>query len=136
MSARAQLPRVDAEDRRQGGGYPHSEGLSMASSLGRWRSRHLLLAWVAYWLVLLAAVARSPLIAVLRALSAPQGHGTMSLSMANAVLTLNVKTDGLSYTGSSSLTSIALWIAGPPLVLWVLWLVTRPSPIAARERTL
>jgi hypothetical protein len=107
----------------------------MALSLRRWRPRHLLLAWVAYWLVLIATVARPPLVAALAALSAPEGHGSMSAGMANAVLTFSVKTDALAWTGSASLTSIAFWVAAPPLLLWALWMATRMRPVAARERT-
>jgi len=107
----------------------------MALSLSGWRPRHLMLAWAAYWLVLLATVARPPLVAALSALSAPEGHGTMNASMANSVLTFSVKTDVLSWTGSASLTSIAFWIAVPPLLLWALWMATRTRPVAARERT-
>jgi hypothetical protein len=107
----------------------------MGFSLSRWRPRHLLLAWVAYWLVLLASVARPPLVAALRALSAPQGHGTMNASVANSILTFSVKTDTLAWTGSASLTSIALWIAVPPLAIWALWMATRTRPVAAHERT-
>ena len=108
----------------------------MALSLSRWQPRHLLLAWAAYWLVLVASVARPALWAAIRALSAPDGHGTMSASMDSGMLTFKVSTDALVYTGSASLTSIALWIAGPPLVLWMLWLATRTRPMAARERML
>ncbi|MDB4883855.1 MAG: hypothetical protein JWL95_2621 [Gemmatimonadetes bacterium] len=107
----------------------------MVRALGRWRTRHLLVAWVAYWIVLLTVVVRPALLTALKALSAPDGHGSMSANVANSVLSFTVKTDALSYTGSASLTSIALWIAGPPLALWMLWLATRPRPVAARERT-
>lgn len=107
----------------------------MALSLSRWRPRHLLLAWLAYWLLLIVTLARAPLVAALTALRAPEGHGTMSAAMANSVLTFSVKTDALAWSGSASLTSIALWIAVPPLVLWALWMATRTRHIAAQERT-
>jgi hypothetical protein len=106
----------------------------MAFSLSRWRPRHLLLAWVAYWLLLLATVVRPALQHALTAIAAPEGHGTISASMANGVLSLIVKSDGASWTGAASLSSIALWIAGPPLILWALWAATRSHPAAARER--
>ena len=109
----------------------------MALSLNRWRPRHLLLAWIAYWIVLVATVARPGLFAALRALSAPAGHGTMSASMDNLLFSLTVKSDAAVWSGSASLLSIALWVAGPPLLLWLLWLVTRTSPVAApRERSI
>jgi hypothetical protein len=56
--------------------------------------------------------------------------------MDNAILRLTVTTDGISWIGSASITSIALWIAGPPLVLWVLWMATRTRSVPARERVL
>jgi hypothetical protein len=94
------------------------------------------MAWAAYWVLLVVSVARPALVAAIRALSAPQGHGTMGASVDNGILTFTVKTDALAWSGSSSLTAIALWIAGPPLLLWMLWLATRTRPMAARERTL
>jgi hypothetical protein len=108
----------------------------MALSLSRWRPRHLLLAWVAYWLVLIGAVLRPGLGAALKAVSAPQGHGSIGVGMDNAILRLTVTSDGISWIGSASITSIALWIAGPPLVLWVLWMATRTRSVPARERVL
>jgi hypothetical protein len=32
----------------------------------------------------------------------------------------------VSLSFSGSLTTAALWIAGPPLLLWLAWLVSRP----------
>jgi hypothetical protein len=106
----------------------------MAFSLARWRPRHLLLAWAAYWLVLLAVVTRPVLGLALAALTGPQGHGSIGVSMDNTVLKLSVKSDALAYTGSASMLSIALWIAGPPLLLWVIWMATRTRPQPAHER--
>src|SRR4051812_30535065 len=102
----------------------------MIFSLNRWRPRHLVLAWGVYWLVLLAITSATALRAALTAVSAPDGHGTISVNMANGVLTLLAKSDTSIYTGSASLLSIALWVAGPPLVLFALWAATRSSPIA------
>ena len=106
----------------------------MPFSLSRWRPRHLLLAWGAYWIALLAISSASALRAALAATSAPDGHGSISVNMANGVLTLLAKSDTSTYTGSASLLSIALWVAGPPLLLFVLWAATRSSPAAAHER--
>jgi hypothetical protein len=106
----------------------------MAFTLSGWRPRHLLLAWGAYWLVLLATVVRPALRHALAAVSAPDGHGSISANMANGVLNLVVKSNDVSWTGSASLLSIALWFAGPPLLLWAIWAATRSHPVAARER--
>jgi hypothetical protein len=106
----------------------------MAFSLSRWRPRHLFLAWAVYWLVLLATVMRPALTILLRALNAPPGQASINVSMANGVVSLVSKAAGASYSGSASLMTIALWIAGPPLVLWAIWAATRSHPLAARER--
>ncbi|HEV7992646.1 MAG TPA: hypothetical protein VGP25_12530 [Gemmatimonadaceae bacterium] len=106
----------------------------MSFSLSRWRPRHLFLAWIAYWIVLLAASLGTAVRHALIAVAAPEGHGSIGVSMNDGVLSLLVKSDTLTYTTSASLLSIALWIAGPPLLLWALWVATRTHPAAARER--
>lgn len=39
-----------------------------------------------------------------------------------------------TFTGTASLLSIALWVAGPPLVSWIVWAIWRKKekPVAAR----
>jgi len=106
----------------------------MAFSLSRWRPRHLLFAWAAYWIILLATFMGSALRTALFAISAPNGHGTISVNMGDGVLSILAKSDTMTYTSSASLLSIALWVAGPPLLLFVLWAATRSSPAAAHER--
>ena len=104
----------------------------MAFSLSRWRAKHLLLAWGVYWLALILVALSPAMMLALRAVSAPHGKGNISVSMANGVLTASIAANGATWVGTSSLTSIALWLAIPPLVLWFVWLATRRSP-AARE---
>jgi len=53
--------------------------------------------------------------------------------MANGDLSLTISSDTAHWVGSASLTSIALWIAGPPLLLWLVWLVTRRAPVATPD---
>jgi hypothetical protein len=105
----------------------------MAFSLSRWRASHLLIAWGVYWLGLIAVTLRPALVGALRAVSAPEGHGNISAGFANSAFTLTIASDTVHWVGSASFMSIALWIAGPPLLLWLLWLVTRRAPVAARE---
>ena len=105
----------------------------MALSLSRWRLSHLVLAWMAYWLALLAVVAAPLAKPVMHALRSQQGHGTISAGFENSMLTLTVKSDVMSWSGSASFLAIALWIAGPPLVMFALWAATRTRPVA-RER--
>ncbi len=61
----------------------------------------------AYWIALLAVVAWRPLVEYWRISRSPTGHGSV----------------GFGYSGGT--LPLALWIAGPPLVLFVLWLATR-----------
>jgi len=105
----------------------------MAFSLSRWRLPHLVLSWVAYWLVLLIVVGAPIVKPVLRATAAPDGHGSISAGVDNGLVNLTVKSDTMLWAGSASFLTIALWIAGPPLLLWLLWVATRTRPVA-RER--
>lgn len=72
-----------------------------------WRVRDLIVSWILYWVLLIVVVAWRPILEYVR-LQLTHGHGSVSVG----------------YSGS--LTQLALWIAGPPLLLWALWLLTRP----------
>ena len=101
--------------------------------LRRWRAKHLLLAWVVYWVLLLIVGLSPALSLVVRALSAPKGLGSISANVGNGVASLTVSSTAQTWTGSVSLTALAFWIAGPPLLLWLLWLVTRREPAPERD---
>lgn len=100
----------------------------MAFSLKRWGVGTLVGAWVGYW-VALGAVTLAPFAKWILDLNRMPGqHGTASLSMGDAGVTLTALKDGVTvYSGVAPLTDLALWIAGPPLALWVVWLLLRPS---------
>ena len=104
----------------------------MAFSLSRWRAKHLLGAWAVYWIGLILVKLGAGLLAAVSVMNAPEGHGKMDLSMKDGTFTANIVGDTVHWTGSASLMSIVLWLCGPPLILWLLWLVTRRAP-AARE---
>ena len=101
--------------------------------LRRWKAKHLLLAWVVYWVALIAVGLHSALGIALRALTAASGHGTIGASVDNNNFVLKVTTDSQSYVGTTSLMTALLWFAGPPLLLFLVWLVTRRAPAAARD---
>ena len=107
----------------------------MSLSFRRWRARHLLLAWIAYWLVLLAVKLGPALAAAVRAVSSPDGHGKIDVSSDGGMLTAHITGDAVAWSGAASLTSIMLWIAVPPLLLWLAWLVSRRAPADATERS-
>jgi hypothetical protein len=100
------------------------------SFLSRWQARHLLIAWVVYWVLLVAISMRSALVAAARALNAPKGLGSISASVDNGNFILKASSGAQTWTGSTSLTTMALWFAGPPLLLFLLWLVTRRAPVS------
>jgi len=113
--------------------YGSGAGGCVAISLSRWRARHLLAAWTVYWVALIAFGAHSALSAVASALNAPKGLGSISASVENGLFVLKVSSEHGAWRGTTSLTAMALWFAGPPLLLFLLWLVTRSSPADVRE---
>ncbi len=93
----------------------------------QWRPRHLLRGWVAYW-VALAGVTLAPAITAVLRVSGEAGKGSASAGFDNGLLHLIVtNANGPGWSGSASLQSVAFWLAGPPLVLWAIWLMTRPA---------
>jgi hypothetical protein len=103
----------------------------MGLSLRDWRPRHLLAAWGAYWAALAVAVLGRPAMLAWQLANRPEGAGagtgTASVSFENAVLKASiVEHAGAAWSGTAHLATIGLWIAGPPLLLWLLWLVLRP----------
>ena len=106
----------------------------MAFSLSRWRARHLLVAWTVYWVGLIVIGLHTAIGAANRALSAPKGLGSISASVADGNFVLKMTSEAEVWVGTMSLTTMALWFAGPPLLLFLLWLVTRRSPVDTPER--
>ena len=89
----------------------------------RWRPSLLFLAWCAYW-VGLGLVKLAPAIAAAFRLSQqPHGHGNVNVSFGNGGFSATI-IDGARtvWTGSISVLSLALLIAVPPLLLWLVWL--------------
>ena len=105
----------------------------MALSLSRWRAKHLLGAWAVYWIALVAVKLGPAIAAAMRVSNAPPGHGKMDLSMGDGRFAANIIGDNVHWAGSASVMSVVLWLCGPPLLLWLLWLVTRRAPLPARE---
>lgn len=100
----------------------------MGFSLRRWRPIHLLGSWVAYWVVL-AAVTLSPAIGATRRLaSAPENRGRVTFGFGDGQFELKVVEAGETlFNGHASLLETTLLVAGPPLLLWIFWMLTRPK---------
>ena len=111
----------------------------MAFSLRRWRPRHLLLAWITYWVAALLIALGSGVAAIWRVVSDPDAHGNISAGITDGIFSMTVAdSTGVIWQGSASLMSIVLWFAGPPLLLFLLWLGVRPRAgepvLSARPR--
>src|SRR6185295_15417561 len=88
--------------------------------------RGLIGSWVAYWAVLAAVKLGPAAVAIWRATHAGEGQGSFAINFGNGAFTLTVTERGQQiYTGTASLVAIALWIAGPPLLAWIVWAVSR-----------
>jgi hypothetical protein len=87
----------------------------------------LFAAWAVYWAVLLAVAGRTVLRIISFASSAPKGHSSVTAGIENGRARLEALLDGRVVDGgSASLLALALWVAGPPLLLWLAWLWQRP----------
>jgi hypothetical protein len=103
----------------------------MALSLRRWRPRHLFLAWSGYWLALLLLALGRPMLAAWRLTRSPPGDGRISAELGSAGAHLSIVERGVAvWSGSASLLTLALWIVGPPLLLWLAWLAQQRRPRA------
>ena len=91
----------------------------------------LLLGWGVYWVGLIGAKLSPAIAATWRATHLPDGHGNISAGFDNSTLTYTVIEDGVkTWVGSTSMTTALLWVAGPPLLLWLIWLFARERPSA------
>ena len=100
----------------------------------RFRVRNLLLGWAAYWLALIIVGLSPAFIAIRRVASAPPGHGNANAGISDGSLHATIVQDGVTtYNGAVSLTTVALLIALPPLVMWVVFLIANARTNDAGE---
>ena len=79
-----------------------------------WGIGRLFASWLAYWVLLIIVSARRPLLEYWR-LRRSGAHGTVSWSF------------------SGGMMELALWVVGPPLLIWIVWLATRRRERSALE---
>ena len=107
----------------------------MKLSLRSWRPRHLLAAWCAYWAGLALITLWPAIAAGWRISQQVHSQGTVSGSFGDKGITAIVSESGkTTWTGSISVVHLALLIAGPPLLLWLIWLM-RASRTNNAERS-
>ena len=89
----------------------------------RWRPRHLLLAWCAYWVGLILVTLHS-LLPVLWRISNEDAHGRVNAGFGDAGFQLTVFESGqTTFSGSISFLHLTLLVAVPPLIIWLAWLI-------------
>ena len=93
-----------------------------------------MVAWIVYWVLLIGVSMHSVLRGAMRALNAPHGLGSISASVDSGNFVFKASVGASSWTQATSLTTMALWFAGPPLLLFLVWLVTRRAPVSEPER--
>ena len=92
-----------------------------------------MLAWIVYWVLLVGISLRSAIVAAMRALNAPHGLGSISASVDNGNFVLKSSVGSETWSQTMSLTAMTLWFAGPPLLLFLVWLATRRAPVTERD---
>lgn len=67
-------------------------------------------------------------LAILR-VTVPEGaKGSVAANVGDKGFELIIKSgEATTWAGHASVVSVALWIAGPPLLIWLAWLATRPA---------
>ena len=89
----------------------------------RWKPSQLLLAWSAYWVGLVLVKLGPAFLAGWRMSQRPHGQGSGNVSFGNGVLSANIVDGGrTAWSGSISAITLALLVAVPPLVIWLVWL--------------
>jgi Na+/glutamate symporter len=102
------------------------EKATMKFSIREWRPAHLFGAWVSYWVILAGVTLARPL-RLLGQLRGGEQHGTASAQFDNALFSAHFEVGGQVWDMSAHLGTICGWLAGPPLVIWAVYVATRPS---------
>lgn len=96
----------------------------MRSPFARWKVRHLVASWVGYWAVLAAATLTPAAIALWK-VSRDGAKGSANVSLGDAGLHAIISTaTSTLWETTVPVTTVALALAAPPLVLWVCWLLS------------
>jgi hypothetical protein len=109
----------------------------MGATLGRWRRRLFLLACGSYWTVLVLVLFGPPTIAAWRVSRPDGGHGVINASLSGATLSIAMSSSHTApWSASIGLWTIAFWLVGPPLVLWLaLRGIQQRDPVAPLRTT-
>ena len=98
----------------------------MRDTLRRTSVRRLVAIWSVYWAGL-AVIALGRFAVTAWRLSQTSGNrASINVNMADWVVSITAQLDGATvWSGSAAVSTIALWIVGPPLLTWLVWLSRR-----------
>jgi len=98
----------------------------MFNVLRSWSAGKLFASWFAYWILLIGIGLGPAIAAIWRVSGATKDQGTAALSFDNGAFSLKVINAGTTiYSGSIHLLPLTLFVAGPPLLLWLAWFASR-----------
>ena len=100
----------------------------MFASISHWRPRHLLGAWIAYW-IFVVLVGLGPAIPLIWRISRAGGHGVITGGAADGAITLTIASGAIAWTRSLSYGALTLLLVVPPILLWVAWAAARPRRV-------
>jgi hypothetical protein len=112
----------------------------MQLSLRSWKPGQMLASWGVYWAGLIGVGLGPAIAAGFGATRLPEGHGSIEASVSNGTLSYAVIEDGVkTFTTTLQLSTAMLWVVGPPLLLWLVWLLVRrrrtePEPAMPESR--
>lgn len=88
--------------------------------------KRLVAVWVGYWVALGVTTFGSFSVIAWKLSRTSGNRATISAGFDNWVVKISAQLDGATqWAGSASLATIALFVAGPPLVAWLVWLARR-----------
>ena len=97
------------------------------------RPRNIFIAWLAYWVVLIAVALGPGIMAASRATGTSGNNSSVNVQFGDQALKMSVTTHGVTtYDASIGVLAAALWLVVPPLVLWVIWFVVNGRRDPAR----
>ncbi|MDB4914899.1 MAG: hypothetical protein JWM95_2543 [Gemmatimonadetes bacterium] len=99
----------------------------MSLRLRNLRPAHLLAAWTAYWIALVGVTVGPAIVKIWQVTRDTRPQSSVSAGFGDGNLNLQVlKGTATVWAGSASMSTVALFIAVPPLLLWIAWLAARP----------
>jgi hypothetical protein len=101
--------------------------------LANWKPRHLIGISLGYWAVLGVAKLRDAAGALWRISNLPDGQASVAASYADGLVTATASEAGRAiWTGAVTQGDLLLWVAGPPLLLVIVWFWTRGRELRRR----